>query len=386
MRCLILNRNYPPNPGVTGASADELAQYLISQGIEVHIVSTKGQYAGGGSTEPGHGQVHLVSSLYSGKQKILRLISNLLEGFLMVKKARSLGIAPWICMTDPPLLNYWVGNYAHRNHLPWALWSMDLFPEAFVSAHITSPTNAIYQYLAKAIQRNIPKLLIALGPKQAQYILSKNQWHIAHVELPCGILEPKTNIETPAWANSEGKILLGYAGNLGEAHDPRFIEEVLRQMDPSKHRFILSVYGSKAADILKLAQNRPEVIILPSIPQAQLKFIDVHLATLMPHWDHVCVPSKAVSSTCQEAALLFCGSLDNDNAHLLGQASWQINPKLSIPIATQVAAFFQSLDQASLQQKKMVAASTSKKLREMKVRAFEQIAQFITQNQTSAGK
>jgi len=380
VRCIILNRNYPPNPGVTGASADELAQYLISQGVEVHIVSTKGQYAGGGSNLPGHGQIHLVISLYSGKQKILRLISNLLEGFLMMRKARSLSIAPWICMTDPPLLNYWAGTYAHQHKLPWAYWSMDLYPEAFVSAKITQASNPIYQYLQNAIRRHAPQLLIALGPKQAQFILNKNQWQIPHIDLPCGILEPKEDVVPPTWANAEGKIILGYAGNLGEAHDPQLIEQVLRHMDPAKHRFILSVYGAKAAAITQLAKDFPGVIMLPSIPQAQLQFIDVHLATLMPHWDHVCVPSKAVSSICQNAALIFCGSTENDNAHLLSKATWQIDP--SLPIAPQVHDFFNQLDKSSLAQKKLAARSMGQELQAMKAFAFSQIHQFIARHQT----
>lgn len=380
MRCIILNRNYPPNPGVTGASADELAQYLIAQGVDVLIVTTKGQYAGGGGQSQGHGRVHLVNSFYSGKQKILRLASNLLEGFLMMRKARSLSIGPWICMTDPPLLNYWVGTYAHQHKLPWAYWSMDLYPEAFVSAKITQASNPIYQYLQNAIRRHAPQLLIALGPKQAQFILNKNQWQIPHIDLPCGILEPKEDAVPPTWANAEGKIILGYAGNLGEAHDPELIEQVLRHMDPAKHRFILSVYGAKAAAIIQFAKDFPGVIMLPSIPQAQLQFIDVHLATLMPHWDHVCVPSKAVSSICQNAALIFCGSTENDNVHLLSKATWQIDPTL--PIAPQVQDFFNQLDKSSLAQKKLAARSMAHELQAMKAFAFSQIYQFIARHQT----
>ena len=298
----------------------------------------------------------------------------------MMRKARSLSITPWICMTDPPLLNYWVGSYAHQHDLPWAYWSMDLFPEAFVSAKISKPSNLIYQHLIKAVVRHAPQLLIALGPKQAQFILNKNQWKIPHVDLPCGILEPQQDLARPSWADAPGKIILGYAGNLGEAHDPQFIEQVLRQMDPAKHRFILSAYGAKAAAITALAKDLPGLIILPSIPQAELKFIDVHLATLMPHWDHVCVPSKAVSSICQQAALLFCGSKENDNAHLLHEASWQIDPRL--PIAAQVADFFKALDQDSLAQKKLAAQHASEKLHVMKVAAFKQIAQFVAKHQT----
>lgn len=345
----------------------------------MHIVSTKGQYAGGGVNTQGYGHIHLVSSLYSGKQKLLRLASNLLEGFLMTRKASSLGISPWICMTDPPLLNYWVGSYAHRKCLAWAYWSMDLFPEAFVSANITKPNNWLYRYLAHAIKKHVPQLLIALGPKQAQAILQTNSWSIPHALLPCGIFSSQQTPPKPKWAMVDGKIILGYAGNLGEAHDPQLIEQVMRQIDPHKHHFILSCYGAKAAPILALAKELPGITILPSIAQAELQFIDVHLATLMPHWDHVCVPSKAVSSICQNAALLFCGSPNNDNAHLLSKAAWLINP--GDPIAPQVADFFKALDHTSLAHKKLAAQQINQELTFMKEAAFAQITEFVQEHQ-----
>ena len=73
MHCLILNRNYPPGAGITGASANELAEYLTMQGVKVEIITTHGLYAGAGSRKAVFGQVHYVPAFYNGKNKLMRL-------------------------------------------------------------------------------------------------------------------------------------------------------------------------------------------------------------------------------------------------------------------------------------------------------------------------
>ena len=121
------------------------------------------------------------------------------------------------------------------------------------------------------------------------------------------------------------------------------------------------------------------VEILETIPQNQLQFIDVHLATLSPSWDHVCVPSKAVSSICQEAALLYCGTNTNDNWHLLGDAGWHIDPTANL--SSQVSQFYAQLNPARLAQKKSNAAVIAIDLQETQQKGFAAILQFIQGNQ-----
>ena len=379
VHCLILNRNYPPGAGITGASANELAEYLTMQGVKVEIITTHGQYAGAGSRKAVFGQVHYVPAFYNGKNKLMRLCANLIEGFLMARKARELQQAPWICMTDPPLLNFWVGRLASKLNIPWAYWSMDLYPQAFYAAKLVQPKNFIYQFLLKSIKRHQPNLLIALGSKQAEFIQQSYDWSIPCLILPCGVLKRNRAEAKPAWAQQNGKILLGYAGNLGQAHEPEFILELIRQMDTSRFHFILSTYGAKAQALLNLAKKMQGVEILETIPQNQLQFIDVHLTTLSPSWDHVCVPSKAVSSICQEAALLYCGTSTNDNWHLLGNAAWHIDPTGNL--SSQVNQFYAQLNPARLAQKKSNAAVIATNLQETQQKGFAAILQFIQGNQ-----
>jgi len=158
MRCIILNRHYPPSLGITGASASELADYLHHHGVEVHVVTVGGNYEGGVRAGPASTvvKIHQVRSWYNGKNKLLRLMASLLEGRRMVAKAASLGIAPVIALTDPPLLNYWMARLGRRAGIPWIYWSMDIYPEAFVSAGLTKMEGRIYRYFKRGCQASLP--------------------------------------------------------------------------------------------------------------------------------------------------------------------------------------------------------------------------------------
>jgi len=375
VRCVILNRNYPPLSGVTGHSAAELADFLISRNIEVHIVSVCGSYEGGGLDKEKVGRTHIISTLYSGRQKILRLFSNLIEGFLMIRKALSLDVKFAICMTDPPLLNLWAALFFKKNNISWVYWSMDLYPEAFYAAKLVSENNIIYRYIYTKIKQAPPKYLLALGNLQLEYIIKKYGWNVPGVVLPCGITS-SYQAPPPIWSQaSKNKLVLGYVGNLGEAHDANFVYEVIRQIDESKHIFVLSIYGTKAAWLFNLVKHHPGVIVINSIPQSELGYIDVHLVTLKPNWNHICVPSKAFSAVSKLSTILFCGDEFCDNWRMLEACAWRIDP--SENLQEDIEKWFFMLTKASILLRKENAKGIIKNLQEIKIKAYEGIYNFL---------
>lgn len=378
MQCTILNRNYPPNPGITGGSANELAEHLSAAGIEVHVVTVGGKYQGGGALNVGvHGQVHQLKSFYHGKNKILRLISSLAEGWAMARKAFALGHSPCIAMTDPPLLNFWVARKARRRKLPWIYWSMDLYPEAFVAGNLVSGRNLAYRFIKKSLLAHLPSAVVALGPNHLKFIETDYATPLADkVLLPCGISNTATEGDAPPWLSvQEGRILFGYIGNVGEAHDVTFIKSVMDHIDPEKHSFILVAYGAKSQELLAHAASRKGVMVLDRVNRTDLKHIDVHLVTLLPSWDHICVPSKAVSAVCEGGSVLMCCSNSNDNWELLQDASWRIEPDGDCEV--QVQAFFDELTYDRVKQARANASKVSKDLNLQKAEAFEAIASLV---------
>lgn len=381
MRCVILNRNYPPNAGITGYSASELAEYLHQQGVEVHVVTVGGNYQGGVSSGNliQSATIHHVRNIYDGKNKILRLMASLLEGWSMARKAASLGISPWITLTDPPLLNYWVARLCRKRRISWIYWSMDLYPEAFVAAGLAKPDWALYRHFKRELLKSTPVHLIALGSQQAEYLQQEASRQLSFSVLPCGVDKIELPEARPDWLPASDKTTFCYIGNLGQAHDPRFVEAVMASLDPEKHHFILSVYGIHAPRLLNYAERFEHVTILQKVNRNELGFIDIHLASLEPEWDHVCVPSKAVSAVCAGACLFLCASDLGDNWHLLQEASWRIAPGAAMPAA--VARLVASMTPESIAEKRANALSCRETLLQVKAKAEQEILDVVARYQ-----
>ncbi|UTA69014.1 hypothetical protein [Emticicia sp. 21SJ11W-3] len=365
----IINRHYPPNPGITGESAWDMAKYLIEKyEAEIHIVYIDRTYDGGGQVRQPIGILHPVKTIYEGKNGLLKLISGTLDGLFLVLKARKMKRGRIVVMTSPPLLPFWASLFLKN----WVLWSMDLFPEGFAAAGTVSPSNFLYRFILKKTYQVAPQHLIALGPNQAAFVRDSYKQAIPTTILPCGVLVHQQNDPAiPDWKKDDSKIYFGYCGNLGQAHSDEFLLKFIDNLDSQKHQLILAVYGEKADKVLTYAQGRAGITILKSVPRSQLHFIDVHLVSLLPQWTHIAVPSKAVSSICAGAGMLFCGSKDADTWALLNNASWLIEENNEIN--AQIKSFLALLTIDEVQLKRNNAQALFSKLQTMVVDAYDEV-------------
>ena len=382
MTCVIVNRNYPPSSGITGYSANKLAGVLEANGVKVTIVTVGGGYAGGVSSQDAqiHGEICSVAKVYDGKNKVARLFGSLLEGWRLAKKAIALRPSIIIGMTDPPLLNYWISKFSSRAQIPWIYWSMDIYPEAFVASSLVSENNPLFKWLKKSIASHPPAHLLSLGPNQCDYIKKTHTESISSSLMPCGIAQITRSQKPPAWhPGLEKKIVLGYVGNIGEAHDPDFVIDVIKALDPNLHVFILTVYGVHAERVISSVAHLPYVKVFNQIDRSELGWIDIHLTTLRQHWDHICVPSKAVSAVCAGGTLLSCCSEQTDNWQLLSRAGWRINPNENY--SAQISSWLESLNREALNSKKAASSIVANELLEMEKRAEMEVLKVIEDNE-----
>lgn len=378
LKIVIVNRNYPPRSGITGESACKLARYLEATGkVKVTVVSSYSNYAGGGAELDPIGDVRLIRSWYNGKNKILRLFATFLESYFLIRTARSTKPDRVIVMTDPPFLQFWAPLLL-KGKCPWTLWSMDIFPDAFVSSNLVKPNNWVYRFLRYLTYRSVPDSLISLGPLQAKYLKSAYRKPIESVAIiPCGVNANLNQLSSePLWKkDNAGKMLLGYCGNLGEAHSVEFLKQVINHFDPERFHLVLSVYGVKSQEILKYAQTKKAGIsIVPRVERDEMCFIDIHLVSLLKNWSHVCVPSKAVSAICSGSPILFYGNPDCDTWKMLGLGGWLIQQTDSDhDISKAVQYYLDSFDQKSLKSKKRDVSTTASALQEMHKLGYNQI-------------
>ena len=371
----IVNRHYPPNPGITGESAWDLATYLIEQhGIEVIVVHIDRTYDGGGQVRQPVGEIHAVTTIYKGKNGALRILAGLWDGFMLIRKALKVGRGPLLIMTSPPMLPFWA-SLLLRNRTYW-LWAMDLFPEGFAAEGKVSSQNPVYRWIIRQTYRHAPQRLIALGPEQARHLLTLFGQPIPTTILPCGVLmhQPR-DPDRPNWRANDGLIYLGYAGNVGQAHSAEFLKSVIMHLDPTRFRLVLALYGTKADAVWVAAEGVAGVIRLPNIPRSQLGYLDVQLVSLLPEWTHIAVPSKAMSAVGADSPILFCGDPHSDSYVLLQGAALLINAHQ--PIDPQVKAALAQLTQDWIQRHRQAAGSVATGLRQLVNTAYGDIARYV---------
>lgn len=373
----IVNRHYPPNPGITGESAWDLTKYLIeNHGIEVQIIHVKRSDLGGGQSRQPIGNTFEISTIYTGQKGILKLAAGFFDGFFLLIKTLFVRRGPVLCMTSPPLLPFWASWMLPLLGVRWALWSMDLFPEGFAADGVIKTSHPIYRFVRWITYRFAPLQLFSLGPNQASY-LQKNYGKLIKTSIiPCGVLlDQPRDFTPPDWRKDNGKIYFGYAGNLGDAHSSAFLLAFLRYFNPKKHHLVLAIYGTKSAEILKAADGKEGITTLKNIPRSQLHYIDVHLVSLLTKWTHIAVPSKAMSSVCAGGTILFCGSKEADTWVLLQEAGWHIEE--SEDIDSQVRLFLSQITLNEVLKKKVIGNQVANNLKTMLMKGYEEVVDFI---------
>jgi hypothetical protein len=260
----------------------------------------------------------------------------------------------------------------------WILWTMDLYPEAFVAGRLVSATNILFKKSYQLTVKNPPRQIIALGPLQTAHLKERYNNRVTNFTcLPCGIYDATIHetSDRPQWANDTVKTYLGYCGNLGHSHSMELLYAIADNLDTDKFTFILSVYGLRAQELKQYMQGKKGIELIPFVDRSHLKYIDIHVASLIPQWTHISVPSKTVSSVCAGSAFLFYGKEDSDNWFLLKEAGWLI--PYGGNVETSIINFFQQFDIKNLEQKKDAAQKIAKELNADKIKAFQKIADNI---------
>lgn len=323
----VVNQYYPPDRASTGWLAQELVEELRAAlpDWRVRVIATDATYRGGVEGDTAKEETDIIR-LPSGNRldnKLRRLIGSLQEGRRLANVAtREADVV--ISMTNPPLVNIWMGHYARKRGRKYVEWTLDLFPEAFSSAGLISENNPIYRYFLKRYSHNFPDFNLFLGPMQRDFVMVKHRKVSESAILTCGIKRYQAN-EEPMWRREHAdKIVLGYIGNMGEAHSSESLIRLVERADPERFRFMFSMYGAKVERVFEALNNHPAVIWTEGLPDGDLPWLDAQIVSLLPIWTHVCVPSKAVSAICAGNPMVYIGVEQADIYQFFKEASWLV--------------------------------------------------------------
>jgi hypothetical protein len=377
MKIALVNAFYPPDTAVTGQSLSELYDELIRHPeLEIKIFSSTSISS---SYTKNNGEFRTVSysnTKLKSKNKFSRLFYNLLLGRRLAKAS-----VAWadiiVSMTDPALIGFWIGQELKKTkNKTWLEWEMDIYPEAFNAGNLISKTNPAYLYLLKFLNNNKPDAYIFLGEQQKSFFLKQRNTRkiVKSFILPCGIKDINFyNIPI------DETITLAYAGNLGEAHSLEFMETLINLLPNYNFLLKLAINGKHALYLKTKYSDNKNIEWLSHMSVNDLLSCHVHIASLLPEWTHICVPSKALSSICLGKPLLFAGSKSADNYFSLKRAVW------FVPLASDgtfdrkklINCLNQINTSICLHQKTNAAKNLAKTLVNLKTTSIHKIVQYI---------
>ena len=140
---------------------------------------------------------------------------------------------------------------------------------------------------------------------------------------------------------------------------------------------VLALYGHKAPKLKESLANQDGIILVETVPRDQLHFIDIHLVSLYKKWTHIAVPSKAISAVTMNGALLFAGSKESDNWHMLQDSGWLIEEEGNLK--NQVTNFMNTLNQTALEKRKQKTPGLLVELQEMVLNSYQMVAAYANQ-------
>jgi hypothetical protein len=379
----VVNRFAPPDAAVTGRAAMELAQALQAAlpQAAVRLYATTATYNEAAPPAPPVGPavpIHRVPAAPGGAGRgTARLQAALGDGWRLAQ-----AVTDWadvvISLTNPPLLNIWLGAARLRRRFHWVEWTMDLYPEAFAGAGLVMGRNPLYRALSGLQRLARPDLRLALGAQQREALRA---WRGARAPihlLPCGIVPAgEAKDPVPAWKEAAGtRTVLAYAGHVGEEYCIEGLIRLVRMADPVRFAFVLALHGSGAAAARAALADAPHVLWVAHLRYEELLHADVHLASLRPEWSHVCVPPEAVSSLCLSRPVLFMGAPESDVWHLTHRAGWCV-PALPGGDASSLElerALLEMLDEEILARRTTTARLRGDALRRLQAGTLEQLA------------
>ena len=377
----VVNRYYPPSPASTGDLAHELVHQLQDEmpGYEIFVVTTDAPYKGGWREELKITERVIISHVfYTGENSILRFIAGFLEGRAMAKIAFREADAV-ISMTNPPLVNYWMGKFARKTTKKYVEWTLDVFPVAFAKADYISDKSPFYKYFLKKVGKYAPDFNLFLGEGQREFVHQTFKYQNEYAILPCGIKQTPTG-PVPAWKSNLGdKTVLGYVGNLGEAHSPDHLIELVKAADPTKVQFVFCMYGAKVDAVCAELSGHKNISWVENIPDSDLTHMDVHIVSLLPEWTHISVPSKAVSAICMGKPILLLGDGDADNWRMFHEAGWQIDVRTMN--ADKIRAVLDEIRvEGALKSKMDAALRITSELQQLQGQTIKDLAGYLRSN------
>ena len=348
---IFLNRYFHPDHSATSQMLSDLAFALAGRGYRISVITSRQAYDAPSARLPkwesiAGVDVHRVPTSRFGRHFLPGRVVDYLTfyasaAWTLWRLARRGDII--VAKTDPPMLSVLAAPIARLRGARYVNWLQDLFPEVAEKLGVGGglgraayrPLRWLRDRSLRSAQVNVvvgdrmASELIGLGVSPARIRVIPN-WADGDLIRP---VERSTNELRRQWGLGDA-FTIGYAGNLGRAHDIQTIVEAIAATQAGQTPTQLAAntqavrwvfigggaqFGTLKAEVAR--RRLANVVFLGYQPRESLaeslSVPDVHLISLRPELEGFIVPSKFYGIAAAGRPTIFIGDEDGEIPRLL---------------------------------------------------------------------
>jgi glycosyltransferase involved in cell wall biosynthesis len=342
-RLVFLNRFFYPDHSATSQILSDLAFHLAASGAEVHVITSQQLYDSPRASLLKHEtvngvHVHRVATTSFGRAALwgrgIDYVSYYASMWwcarVLVREGDVL-----IAKTDPPLTSIVAMWVALRAKGRLVNWLQDIYPETAAELGVPLMRGVIGRGLGHLRDLSLQKAQanVAVGQHMAQRVRShgvpSNRMHVIPNWCDDERLCPLPHDENPLrkeWG-LQGSFVVGYAGNLGRAHEFQTVLTAAERLRSHPQIVFLFIGGGHRFDQLAGAVRKCGLDrmfrFMAYQPEERLKHAlnaaDVHLISLKPELEGLIVPSKFYGIAAVGRPMISISARDGEIASLVRQ-------------------------------------------------------------------
>ena len=339
---LFVNQNYYPEVVSAGQRLTSLAEFLASEGFDVHVVCGRGGYGGESSEAPlreTHNGVHIrrFRTPSFGRAKTIGRLADYLAFFLQALLHVLTRTKPdmLVTLTTPPLVNLLGTTVRSLRGVPYGIWAMDLHPESEKALGMLEEGSPLTRLLDTANDASFREadFVVALGTYMKKRIVQKGvaPENVAVIPVWAMNEERVDDTENPLLSDLglDDKFVVLYAGNAGLFHEFDGICESMRLLKDHPDIFFLFVGDGPRREKIESFVHSHDIDNFryhDYVPHEQLKNVlslaDVHLLSLRPDIAGLAVPSKLYDSMTSAQPVLMYGPQASEPAETIAEGAF----------------------------------------------------------------
>ncbi len=348
MKLIFINRYFYPDTAPTSQLLADLAFALAAHGHEVTVLTSRQLYTNSQARLPTQEaiagvQIRRVWSSRFGRAGLLGRAGDYLTFYFSITLALLRIARPGLLVipkTDPPLMGVLAAWICRLRGATCLHWLQDIFPE--IAEALGLRLGFWGRWLAArrdaSLKHSLGAVVIGqdmLARLQARGIRA-DKLHVIPNWADATALQPQSgpHPQRTAWG-WETRLVVGYAGNLGRAHElDTLITALIALADDPRIGFVFSGGGAGWQRLRRLQAQHgwTHVRFLPYQPleklAALLSLSDVHLVSLRAGLEGWLVPSKFYASLAVARPVLYLGPANSEVAQqvLTYHCGWQVTP------------------------------------------------------------